>query len=149
MLSKADGEILGSGKNYIISKNDKGIIIIINNYSHYSPLFSQGEYYQINEKERYSCFLKSTNYHCKLHMKEIIGKTVRVKVTPLSASSGSSYDAWLTSGADDYLTRDEYHALNQLSQTSFQISEREVVNEELNLELTLTPLETQLIEIEY
>lgn len=82
-------------------------------------------------------------------MKEIIGKTVRVKVTPLSASSSSSYDAWLTSGADDYLTRDEYHALNQLSQTSFQISEREVVNEELNLELTLAPLETQLIEIEY
>ncbi len=149
MLSKADGEVLGSGKNYIISKNDKGIIIIINNYSHYSPLFSQGDYYQINEKERYSCFSKSTNYHCKLHIKEIIGKTVRVKVTPLSASSGSSYDAWLTSGADDYLTRDEYHALNQLSQTSFQISEREVVNGELNLKLTLAPLETQLIEIEY
>ena len=150
LLCRTGNEVLGTGKNYIVSKTEKGINIVFNNYCHYSSLYAQGEYYQISEKERYSCFPKSTNYNYKVHIKGLSGyKKARIKLTPLTATSGSSYDSWLTSGGDDYLSPDEYHALNQLSQMTFRVFEKEIDNGELELNLKLAPLERELIEIEF
>ena len=100
-------------------RGDK-IIILVNNYSHYSKLFAQGEYYNISEKERLTCFPTSTNY---IYTIKIIGlgnkEVAKVKINELSTHSGSSCDTWINAGGFENTTDQEYQTIEDFSSVMF------------------------------
>lgn len=147
-LSKLEHKILDVGPNYLISKGNNRIVILLNNYNHYSNLFANHEYFELTYKSRYSCFPISTTLNIILNFTDITFKKARITTTYLSTTSGSSYDAWVQSGAPSYLKEIEVETLKKISEPKFKIESKDIKQGSLNIEANISPLETQLIEID-
>lgn len=147
LYSKLGSNLLKKSNNYIITTDNNKIIILINNYSHYSDLYAENEYYQISNEERYQCFPKSTNINFRFDINNIPFSNCRIKTTSLSKVSGSTFEKWLESGAPSILTNDEINTLKNISEMSFTITNKEITSSKLNVECSVSPLETKLIEI--
>ena len=107
-------------KNFIVTKEGDKIIILVNNYSHYSKLFAQGEYYDISEKERLTCFPTSTNSIYTIKITGLGNKEVaKVKINELSTHSGSSCDTWINAGGFENMTDQEYQTIEDFSSAMF------------------------------
>lgn len=132
-----------------MSRKRGKIIILVNNYSYYSKLFAQGEYYDISEKERLTCFLISTNYIYTIKITGLGNKEVtKVKINELSTHSGSSYDTWINAGGFENTTDQEYQTIEDFSSVMFSLEQKKIISGELTFQLKVAPLEMRLIEIE-
>lgn len=147
MFSKLGDQLIKKSYNYIITSSENKIIILVNNYSHYSDLYAENEYYQISEQERYHCFPKSTNIKFSFEINNLPYKDCKLKTTTISKNSGSSFDKWLEIGAPKIMTNEELEKLKILSEPSIYISNKTINESKLNVECTIAPLETKLIEI--
>ena len=147
MFSKLGDQLIKKSYNYMITAKENKIIILVNNYSHYSDLYAENEYYQISEQERYHCFPKSTNIKFSFEINNLPFKDCKIKTTTISKTNGSSFDKWLEIGAPKIMTNDELEKLKILSEPSIYISNKTINESKLNVECNIAPLETKLIEI--
>ncbi len=147
MFSKLGDQLIKKSYNYIITSKENKIIILLNNYSHYSDLYAENDYYQISDQERYHCFPKSTNIKFSFEINNLPFKDCKIKTTTLSKTSGSSFDKWLEIGAPKVMTNDELEKLKILSEPSIYISSKTINESKLNVECNIAPLETKLIEV--
>ena len=146
-LSKLGDKLLKKSNNYIVTTKENKIIILINNYNHYADLYANNEYYEINENNRYICFPKSTNIHFKFELNNIPNNIVTIKTSYLSKTSGSSFDKAIEIGDVNLLNKEEINSLKKLSDINFKMERKNIDNNTLNLDITVAPLETILIEI--
>ena len=147
-LNTLEHKILEYGENYLISKGNNRIVILLNNYNHYSNLFADNEYFELTYKSRYSCFPSSTKINLKINLTDIAFKKARLVTTYLSTNSGSSYDAWVQGGAPSYLKETEIETLKKLSEPKFKVESKDIKQGSLSVEANIAPLETQIIEID-
>lgn len=146
-LSTLDDHIIKNGRNFIISYLDNKIIIILNNYVHYSKLFAENEYYELTDKDRYKCFPKYTDINFIFEINNINYEKARIKTTYINKKSGSSYDIYQQMSINDSLTYDELHYMKSLCLPGFKVENQIIENNQLKINSTITPLETKLIEI--
>lgn len=148
-LASCLGErVLKKSKNFIVTENEsKDIVILCNNYNHYAELYARREYYELSDRDRYACFPKSRTIQFAFTFDNIPCSTVRIKKTILSAKSGSVYDRALSIGKITELNRDERSSLKNLGWMDFSIEKKQIVNGSLELDLSIGPFETELIEI--
>lgn len=147
-LGKLEKNILKKNEGYIATVFKNKIVILFNNYTHYSDLYASKEYYQISNLSRYDCFPKSTNVNYKIRLKSINGSVARIKTSSISKTSGSSYDIWLKAGGIKNLNNEEIETLKNISDLSFVIENQEIKNNEISISLNVAPLESKLVEIE-
>ena len=147
MFSKLGNQLIKKSYNYMITSKENKIIILVNNYSHYSNLYAENEYYQKSEQERYHCFPKSTNIKFSFEINNLPYKDCKIKTTTISKNNGSSFDKWLEIGAPKVMTNDEIEKLKILSEPSIYISNKIINESKLSVECNIAPLETKLIEI--
>ena len=124
-------------------------VILINNYNHYADLYADSQYYEISETERYIPFPKSTNINFKFSFDNLPNKSAKIKTSYISATSGSAYDKSLKIGDINSLNQNEVNSLKNLSEIDFKVTKKEIYEDSLNLNITIAPLETILIEINF
>lgn len=147
-LSRLGPDILKLDKGYIATKKDNKIIILITNYTHYSDLFAEKEYFEIENLNRYNCFPKGTNIHYVFDLQNVKFTDAKVKISTISRKNGSSYDKWLAMGAIKNLSPVELRSINHLSEIYFEGSEEIISNKSLSIDVNVEPLESKLIEVE-
>lgn len=149
LLSKLESNVLSSSSNYLVTINENRLVILLNNYNHYSDLFADKEYFQISNLNRYTCFPKSTNITYKLKINNLNCNSAKIKISTISKKSGSSYDKWLDMGGNKLLNKDEIEVLKHLSEIDYSSREEFITSDELELNVTVGPLETKLVEIKF
>lgn len=149
LLSKLENNVLSSSSNYLVTINENRLVILLNNYNHYSDLFADKEYFQISNLNRYTCFPKSTNITYKLKINNLNYNSAKIKISTISKKSGSSYDKWLDMGGNKLLNKDEIEVLKHLSEIDYSSREEFITSDELELNVTVGPLETKLVEIKF
>lgn len=149
LLSKLESNVLSSSSNYLVTINENRLVILLNNYNHYSDLFADKEYFQISNLNRYTCFPKSTNITYKLKINNLNYNSAKIKISTISKKSGSSYDKWLDMGGNKLLNKDEIEVLKHLSEIDYSSREEFITSDELELNVTVGPLETKLVEIKF
>ncbi len=149
LLSKLENNVLSNSSNYLVTINENRLVILLNNYNHYSDLFADKEYFQISNLNRYTCFPKSTNITYKLKINNLNYNSAKIKISTISKKSGSSYDKWLDMGGNKLLNKDEIEVLKHLSEIDYSSREEFITSEVLELNVTVGPLETKLVEIKF
>lgn len=149
LLSKLENNVLSNSSNYLVTINENRLVILLNNYNHYSDLFADKEYFQISNLNRYTCFPKSTNITYKLKINNLNYNSAKIKISTISKKSGSSYDKWLDMGGNKLLNKDEIKVLKHLSEIDYSSREEFITSDELELNVTVGPLETKLVEIKF
>lgn len=146
-LSLLEDNILKRGKNYIVSYKENRIIILLNNYVHYSELFAENEYFELTDKDRYKCFSKYTDINFIFEIKNLSFTHARIKTTYLNKKSGSSYDIYKEISPDEPLTNDELNTMKGLCDPRFKIETQKITKGILKINSTINPLETKILEI--
>ena len=147
LFSRLGRQLIKKSSNYIVTLKDNKIVILLNNYSHYSDLYAENEYYQISEQERYHCFPKSTNIKFEFQINHLPYKECKIKTTMITKNSGSSFDKWIEIGAPNHLDKEELETLKKQSEMNFNILNKSIIDSKLKIECNVSPLETKLIEI--
>lgn len=145
--AKLGNKILKKGKHYIITANQDKIIILLNNYSHYSDLYADSKYYEIRNENRYECFSKSTKICYNLQISKLNYSSVKIKTYFISKKSGSSYDKYMEMCINSLLDLDEFKRFKHMCELNFKVETKPIYNKHLTIETTLDPLESQLIEL--
>lgn len=145
--AKLENTLIKSGKSFIVTLNQNKIVILLNNYTHYSDLYADQKYYEIKNENRYSCFAKSTKIHYTIQIENLEFSSVKIKTSYLTKKSGSSYDRYIETCKDILLDIDEFKIFKEMCNIQFHIEKKPIYNNRLLLETSLEPLETQLIEL--
>lgn len=147
-FSRLGSHLLKKGKNFIVTCKGNKIIILLNNFVQYLDLYSDKEFKTLREDERYSCFpeTKDLLFHFSFENLDCTG--ARIKKSSISRHSGSAYDLSLKVGSFDDMKREEVEEIRGLNYIFFSVKKEKVVDNRLNLDFAVEPLETQLIEIE-
>ena len=148
-LSRMGNEIQKQSDTYLLSASSSKIVLLLNNYNHYSDLFADREYFEISNLNRYNCFPKSTNVTYKMSLSGFNGSAYRMKISTLGKNSGSSYDRWLEMGAVKTLSEEEATTLRELSEIHYSLSEDYLTSDKFDFEVTVSPLEAKIVEIEF
>ena len=146
-LSKLEKNVICQNKHYLVTASNDKIVILINNYNHYSDLFAEHEYFEINNLNRYICFPKSTKVNFHFNIENVMSQSVQIKTSIINTNSGSSYDKWISMGANKILDNDEIDVLQNLSVINYHYDRAYTKNNILSLDISVLPLESKLIEI--
>lgn len=148
-LSKLEKNILLRERNVIVTRNENKVVIILNNYIHYSDLFADKEYFQISNLNRYNCFPKSPDINFIIKLTSMPYRYSEYKIYEISKASGSSYDKWLSMGAKRSLNYEEIDHLKNVSELNYVYNEDYLTHNSLTINVNVSPLETKLIEITF
>lgn len=148
-LSKLEPNILKRGEHYLATAGENRLVILINNYNHYSDLFADREYFELSNLNRYSCFPQSRNLVYKLSVSNCPSKACHIRVSRLGKDSGSSYDQWLEMGGAKTMSPSENEALQAASEIRLSLKQDVSEDGQLILQANVAPLETALIEIDF
>lgn len=149
LFSKLGNKLLKKSNNYIVTLKDENIVILINNYNHYADLYADSQYYDISDQNRYIPFPKSTNINFKFSFENLPKKSAKIKTSYISSASGSAYDKAIKIGDINLLNHKEIDSLKKLSTIDFKVNEKQINEGTLNLDITIAPFETILIEIAF
>ena len=146
-MSMLKDNIIKRGRNYIVTYKENKIVILLNNYVHYSELFAENEYFELTDKDRYKCFSKYTDINFTFEINNLQFQHARIKTTYLNKKSGSSYDIYKEISADEPLTNEELNTMKELCVPRFKIETQKITKGILKINTTVNPLETKIIEI--
>ena len=148
LLGKLGDVFLGKGPGWFATKRQNGdIAILLYHYKHYSYLYAKGERFNMTFKDRYTIFDPEQPLDVHLHLDSSEAREYLVKETVLNRSSGSSFDLWVNSGAEELRDRGELNILEQRSVPGFQKYRAFAENHVLRIDVMLELLEVRLIEI--
>ena len=149
LFSKLGDELLKKSANYIITKkDDKHLVILLTNYSHYSDLFANSEYFELTNDDRYQCFPKSTTINFKFEIKDVRYNEAKLRTSSINKNYSSAYDIWVKNGHEENLTNVEISSLRKESAISYHFERKNISYNTLSFDVSLDPLEIKLIEIE-
>lgn len=143
-LSTLGDEQVAAGPGWMMTCSKGDYQLLTYNYCNYSNLYRY-RYKRLDKPEdAYSVFDPGEIHRLQFQFSGLADGTYRVERRSITRSSGSSFDKWLEIGAPRYLRPNELRYLIETSQPSYQVSEVHAENG-LRLEVTLRPLETQLV----
>lgn len=147
--AKLENNIIKKGKSFIVTANQNRMVILFNNYSHYSDLYAENTYFNIENENRYSCFAKSTKIHYALQIENLDYTSVKIKTSFITKKSGSSYDKYIETCKDVLLNIDEFRTFKDMCNINFRIEQKQIFHNRLLLEASLDPLDSQLVELTF
>ena len=86
--------MLGKGRNFIVTEDERGYAMLFCNYIHYSDLYAAGELFDAGESSRYAAF---RGEHFKLFdvtLKNVIAHDFAQEEYVVNRTFGSVYDVW-------------------------------------------------------
>lgn len=147
-ISKLGDSVIKKGEGFIITRRSENqIVILLNNYAHYSSLYAENDYYKISLTERYGCFSSSSIIKYYFHIANLNYPNVRVKVSSISKKESSSFDKWVELGAIENLSQEDIEQLKNLSSISSYSKMETCKDHYLLIEEDISPLEVKLIEL--
>ncbi len=106
LLSKLGDRIIKQGEEYIITKKDKDIQILIYNYAYFDDLFLNGDTSALGNTERYLVFENRPSKKIELNIRGISGY-YKITRYQLNRENGSVVDAWIDMGAPENMVEEE------------------------------------------
>lgn len=147
-FSRLGNHLLKKGKNFIVTYKGNKIVILLNNYVQYLDLYSDKEFSNLKDDDRYSCFPETKDLLFHFSFENLDCTSARIKKSSISKKSGSAYDLSLKVGSFADMKREEVEEIRGLNYVFFSVKKEKVIDNRLNLDFAVEPLEVQLIEIE-
>lgn len=144
-LSKLGEELLYKEDDLIITKIGEDYQIVIFNYTHPNKLYSSFDYSQLSMTNRYTIFDNESLKSYEFMLEGIQGEYI-VKKQRVNRNQGSSFDAWVDSGAPSSIDEDTMRYLKGRAEPEITI-QKISANNEYSLHTALLPHEIQLIEL--
>lgn len=123
-LSRLGDRILAQGDNYVVTRKDDRVQVLLWNYCHYNETYANGHPEIINEHDRYGAFLEKDNTQFELNLENTSGK-YRITKYIFDRENGSVYDSWLKNGAPAHPDAEELSILKANMRPTGSISYRE------------------------
>lgn len=120
LLAKLGDTILATGDNYIITKNDNSVQVLLYNFAYFNDLFLTGDTSLLSHTNRYQVYENKLTQDIKLTIEGLEGnyKITRYK---LNRQHGSAYDKWVEMGAVEEMTAEEINYLKNNSYPKMQV----------------------------
>jgi len=120
LLNKLGDKIIKQGEEYIITKKDEDIQMLVYNYAYFDDLFLNGDVSALTNKERYKVFEDKALKEMKLEVNGVFGyyKATRYQ---LNRERGSAVDAWIDMGAPEDMTEEEIRYLHGKAQPKMTV----------------------------
>ncbi|GAA0730931.1 hypothetical protein GCM10008905_32780 [Clostridium malenominatum] len=110
LLSKLGKEIIEQGEEYIITKTDEDIQVLVYNYAYFDDLFLNGDTSALTNTERYLVYERKSPKEIDLNVMEISG-SYKITKYQLDREHGSAFDEWINMGAPENMTQQELNYL--------------------------------------
>lgn len=110
LLSKLGAEIIEQGEEYIVTKNDDDIQIMLYNFAYFDELFMRGDTSLLTNRERYLVYENKEPKDIEINIKGISGH-YKVKKYQLDREHGSVFDQWVRMGTPENMTEEEINFL--------------------------------------
>ncbi|MCZ8533852.1 GH39 family glycosyl hydrolase [Psychrobacillus psychrodurans] len=144
-LSKLGENLVSRDEDMVVTKSGDDYQILLFNYSHPNYLYRKFDYSQLSPTSRYTVFDKECVKSFQLNLEGLQGE-YKIKKQYVNRQQGSSYDAWVESGAPNEMDKDSINYIRGRAEPGVKIEDISVQNNYI-LETVLQPHEIQLIEI--
>ncbi|WP_058306242.1 GH39 family glycosyl hydrolase [Gracilibacillus massiliensis] len=144
-LSKLGDYLVSKQEDMIVTKCGEDYQILLFNYSHPNHLYRTFDYSQLSPTSRYMVFEKEREKSFQLTLDGLHGEYI-IKKQYVNRQQGSSYDAWVDTGASDDIDNDTMNYIKGRAEPGVKIQHISV-KENYSLATSLQPHEIQLIEI--
>ncbi|WP_313559250.1 GH39 family glycosyl hydrolase [Ruminiclostridium cellobioparum] len=109
-LSRLGCEKLYSGKNYIVTRKEDKIQILMWNYCHFNAAFSDGVRTGLSDYDRYSVFESKEDKNLKFIIENLEGRYKAVTYVN-DRENGSVFDSWVANGTAENPDTDDLAVL--------------------------------------
>ncbi len=147
-LDKLSDEILQKGNDYIITKTDIGIQILLWNYCHFNKEYASGDKSNLTYHDRYQIFDISPNKKFNITINTLKRTTCKIETSIFTRNHGSIFDFWLKNGAPEYLTKQQLDLFKENNHLLRKVEYIET-QDTLNIFFTVEPFGFTLLEIDY
>ena len=121
-LNKLCDSVIEEGEDYIITRDEKHIAVLIWNYAFCKDKFAEGDRSGLSYYNRYDIFDEVPAKKVQLTLTGFHSSTLVINKYSFSRRHGSIYDFWINSGAMEYLNSEQLKMLkenNHLRTASF------------------------------
>ena len=136
-------ELIIKSEDFIVTKRGQDYQILLYNYIHYNDLYSQFDYSQISNTNRYDVFQDAASKRIKILLKGVSGR-FQLEQQRVNRRYGSSFDSWVSMGAPKELSKNGLSYLKSASKPNYK-TWQVLSNRELPIDTILEPHEIQLI----
>ena len=144
LLSMLGDELIEKGDGYFVTKKGNSLVVLLYNYHHFSNAYANEVGINCTYTSRYSVFPDQKSKTITLSLAGMKG-SYEATHTILNREHGSVFDAFLKMGAAEPLTEDDAAFLKAKSIPTIQ---KQTIEGDLTLNLTLEPFETRCIVIQ-
>ncbi|MCT2536730.1 helix-turn-helix domain-containing protein [Aquibacillus koreensis] len=144
-LSKLGDYLVTKLEDMIVTKSGEDYQILLFNYSHPNHLYRSFDYSQLSPTSRYKVFEDERVKSIQLTLEGLHGEYI-IKKQYVNRHQGSSYDAWVDTGAPSDMDDDTINYMKGRAEPGVKIQHISAQNN-YRLETFLHPHEIQLIEI--
>ena len=147
-LNKLLDILIDNGKGYFITTNGRGdYAILLYNYIHISPLYSQGILFNVTFLERYNAFVNSDSCDFEFTLTNTENGKYIMTEQIVNREHGSAFDEWVRMGALPLNAKEEIDILKGRSMPMANKAIISVDNNYINYYAELKPHEIRLITI--
>lgn len=143
-LSKLGNEVLERGDNYVVTRKDGKIQILMWNYCYYKEDFANGDRRALTNHDRYRIF-DDQDLSISIDLKSLQGKYKEISYS-FGKDQGSAYDVWLQNGAPVSPNREEIGIIEKETGPKGAIKPLGELTS-YNEKIVLKPHEVKLIEL--
>lgn len=144
-LSKLGDEIIEKGDDYVVTRKDDRVQILLWNYCHYNDKYANGERDDATEYDRYGVFEEKQAKNFKLDIKNL-PENVRVVKYVFDRENGSVFDNWVKNGHPANPDLEELEILKASMKPTGSICYKNGA-ELANSEVSVNPFGVTLLEI--
>lgn len=126
-LSRLGQIIIDQGEDYIITKDQDNIQILLYNYAYFDDLFIMGDTSLLTNETRYLSFEEKPGKNITIQINGITGNYKQIRYE-LNRDNGSAVDEWIKMGAPENMNKDEIEYLKGKSYPKVSIQRKELKN---------------------
>ena len=120
-LSRLGDRLIERGENYIVTRRDDRIQVLLWNYCHYNDIYANGDPTCITPLHRDAAFLEKDAIDLEIRFTKQ-AESMRMITYRFDKEHGSVYDSWLQNGAPEPPDREELSILRSKMELDAQIS---------------------------
>lgn len=102
-LSRLMENVLGRGEDYIVTRKDDRIVILLWNYVFYTPEFAAGDRSVLNYYDRYRAFMDMPAKSFSIVINGLNNRSLSIMKYTFDREHGCAFDFWLKHGAMEYM----------------------------------------------
>lgn len=146
LLSKLGEEIIEQGEDYIITKTEDKVQILVYNFAYFDDLFMSGDTSALTNIDRYSVYEDKLSKEVEINISGLDGYYKIIKYQ-LNRDNGSVFDEWIKMGAPENMTGEEISYLKGKAMPKMEVEYGDV-NEEYSKRLSIPVHGVELILLE-